>query len=182
VVADGGFDAQRDSEHQEEVSQKIVVCQASAALALLQPGGTFVMKMFGFQTDTVRSLMKSLLLVFDKIQVIKPISSRPASAERYVIFSEYKGVPPCVVQWQNRVLLGACGGSEKVTELQSKLCDCLDECDRDILQLNQKACFEMLSYMERKTQTILHGGASGSSWTWEKQRVDISAYWRDWRF
>lgn len=181
MVADGGFDAQRDSECQEEISQKIVVCQASAALALLQPGGTFIIKMFGFQTDTIRSLMKSLLLVFGKIQVIKPISSRPASAERYVIFSEYKGVPPCVIQWQNKVLLGACGGSEKVTELQSKLCDCLDECDRDILQLNQKACFEILSYMERKTRTIIHGGAVDSSWAWEKPRVDMFAYWRDWR-
>jgi hypothetical protein len=26
----------------------------------------------------------------------------------------------------------------------------LDECDFDLLQLNQKACFEILSYMERK--------------------------------
>jgi cap1 methyltransferase len=172
VVADGGFDAQRDSECQEEISQKIVVSQASAALSLLQKGGTFVMKMFGFQTDTIRSLMKSLLVVFGKIQVIKPISSRPASAERYVIFSEYKGVP---------LLLGACGGSEKVAELQSKLCDCLDECDRDILQLNQKACFQILSYMERKTQTIVHGAATDPSWARDKPRVDVCAYKRDWR-
>lgn len=185
VVADGGFDAQRDSEYQEEISQKMVVCQASAALFLLQKGGTFVMKMFGFQTDTIRSLMKSLFNVFGKIQVIKPISSRPASAERYVIFSGYKGVPPLfdgVVQWQNKVFLGDCSGSDNVTELQSKMCDCLDECDRDILQLNHKACFEILSYMERKAQAIVHGEAAAYSWAWTKPHVDVFAYKRDWRF
>jgi hypothetical protein len=143
------------------------------------------MKMFGFQTETIRSLMKSLFVVFDKVKVIKPISSRPASAERYVIFSGYKGVFPLyndIVQWRNKVFLGVCSGSDKVSELQSKMCDCLDECDLAILQLNHKVCFEILSYMERKAQAILHGGADDHSWAWTVPHVDIFAYKRDWRF
>lgn len=185
VVADGGIDAQRDSECQEEVAQKIVVCQASAALILLQKGGTFVMKMFGFETEVCRAMMKSLVLVFGQIQVIKPISSRPASAERYVVFSEFKGVPAQFDgnQWRNQIFLGNAGGDQsnhQVTTLQSNLCDCLDECDRDILALNQKACFEILSYMERKAQVIVQGGPDGS-WLSTAPRVDTFAYQRDWR-
>lgn len=42
VLADGGFDSQRDAENQEEVAQKLVVCEAAAALSLLRMGGTLV--------------------------------------------------------------------------------------------------------------------------------------------
>ena len=178
VVADGGFDAQRDAECQEEVAQKLIVCQASAALTLLRKDGTLVMKMFGFQTSTTRTLVKALFQAFDKMTVVKPISSRPASAERYVVFAGYKGAPPHFDghKWQHDIFLGQnTGGDEDHPELETNLLYCLDECDRDILHLNQKACFEILSYMERKTQ------AHSQDWSVYKPHVNIEAYKREWR-
>jgi len=184
VVADGGFDAQRNAECQEEVAHKIVVCQASAALSLLRKGGTFVLKMFGFQTSTTRNLLKSLFHVFTKVTVVKPISSRPASAERYLVFEGYKGTPlPWDGRkWQSAILLGntSSAADNNNSELETNLMDCLDECDRDILKLNQKACFEILSYMERKTLGVSHGHYS-NSWRLEKPVIDMEAYKHEWR-
>ncbi|KAL7448093.1 hypothetical protein ACHAWC_000350, partial [Mediolabrus comicus] len=48
VVADGGFDSQRDANNQEVLAHHIVVSQTAAALTLLRKGGIFVVKMFGF--------------------------------------------------------------------------------------------------------------------------------------
>lgn len=47
VVADGGLDAQRESEIQEYLTFELVVNQVAAALLLLNHGGNFVMKFFG---------------------------------------------------------------------------------------------------------------------------------------
>ena len=172
VVADGGFDAQRNAECQEQVACKLVVCQASAALLLLQKGGTLVMKMFGFQTSVTKSLMQYMLQVFDKITVVKPISSRPASAERYVVFQGYKGAPLDFdgPKWQSCMLLAANDA------IDDNLKHVLDECDRDLLQLNQKACFEILSYMERKAL-----GKEGGAWGMEQPPIDMLAYKHEWR-
>jgi 23S rRNA U2552 (ribose-2'-O)-methylase RlmE/FtsJ len=105
VLCDGGVDAQRDSDYQEEVTQKLVVCQASAALELLKAGGTIVLKMFGFRTPVIRMMLQDMTCFFDKVVALKPISSRPASAERYVVFSGYQKNEPWMggLQWQSRV-------------------------------------------------------------------------------
>ena len=39
VVADGGFDAQRDEENQEVIAAKLVACQAAAGVGMLASGG-----------------------------------------------------------------------------------------------------------------------------------------------
>ena len=153
VVADGGVDAQRNAPCQETVASKLVVCQVSAALSLLRKNGMLLIKMFGFQTSTIRTMMKSLLDLFHQVTVVKPITSRPASAERYVVFEGFKGMPPHLDgrKWQSLMLQQTQTATADTFELEMTFMDCLDECDCDILQLNQKACFEILSYLERKT-------------------------------
>ena len=91
VVADGGFDAQRDSDNQESKAHGIIVSQTAAALTLLQPGGTFVIKMFGFQEQATKMMLGYLYEHFDKMTFVKPILSRPASAERYLVCCGYDG-------------------------------------------------------------------------------------------
>ena len=67
VVADGGFDLQRDAANQEELTQKLVACETAAALELLEFGGTYIVKMFGFQLPTSRTLVRDLFAMFDRI-------------------------------------------------------------------------------------------------------------------
>ena len=171
VVADGGVDAQRENENQEQTTQKLIVCQVAAALELLRTHGTFVLKMFGFQTPVVRSVMMDLSGRFEEVRILKPISSRPASAERYVVFNDFKGREASwnAQHWQSRMFLCIVPTS---TSLRFTVY--LDMCDRDMLFLNLKACFNILSFLESK------------GWNADKSndvhhQVDVSVYGRAWR-
>lgn len=102
VTADGGFDLDINCDtpattvsiqpsskeryrRQEFLSSRLLLCQLLIALRTLKVGGTFVCKVF----DTVTSLSAQLLYLaarsFETISIFKPISSRPANAERYLI-------------------------------------------------------------------------------------------------
>jgi len=161
VLADGGFDSQRDAENQEEVAQKLVVCEVAAALSLLRRGGTLVLKTFGAQTTVVRAVMRHLFFCFDGFVLVKPISSRPASAERYSVCTGFHGNPTGSEgsRWCSQMLLGQnCSLSNFQATVPDY--DCanlvllryLNEFDRDMLDLNLKACFAILSYLENKSQ------------------------------
>jgi cap1 methyltransferase len=183
VVADGGLDAQRDSENQEQVAQKLIVCEVAAALTLLQNHGTLVLKMFGFQTRVMRIVLRHLFLSFQDLIAIKPISSRPASAERYVVCVGFRGNPPGwdARQWCNRMYLESpcphtdnaiLGNSCNFAHAERCLARYLDEFDRDLSHLNLKTCFSILSYLESKH---MHIQASNHPGQWNEFRSNIEA-------
>lgn len=131
VVADGGIDAQRNENDQETIAHKLVCCQVAAALVLLNNGGNskdgrnendgrgdFLLKMFGFRTEQTQCLMRSMSRMFDKIQVLKPISSRPASAERYVFFRGFQGLSEGldILEWRDAMIGGGDGIAMTMTE------------------------------------------------------------------
>lgn len=182
VVADGGFDAQRDSECQEELSQKLVLCEIAAALYLLQTGGLFVIKMFGFRTSSVRTAMRDLYDYFDQVVVLKPISSRPASAERYVVCTGFRGAREFDgTQWMNSVILRRESKQDRIR--YSSLDKMLDEFDRDLLQLNLKTCFGILSTLDRKsaTQNLSSMQDDETSWGSHLPTLNVDMYRHAWR-
>ena len=153
VVADGGFDEQRNSSHQEALAQKLVTAQAAAAIELLRPGGTFVVKMFGCQTAEMRDLVRYLSVHFDRLTFLKPISSRPASAERYLICRCFAGVTP---SWTRQGMKSILSRKKQEDESDSVL-GYLDRVDADITRLNIKACSSILSYLENKAHAVEAG-------------------------
>lgn len=181
VVADGGFDAQRDSEFQEELAQKIVLCEMMASIYLLRVRGTMLIKMFGFQTSAIRTAMQSLYDMFDELRILKPISSRPASSERYVIFSGFRGLPSDWdgPSWLSRVLLGKATTGPPASYVDLNLF--LNQMDRDVLTLNLKACFAILSTLDRKSVHSFSGLSEEDNWTEERLPINTSAYKAAWR-
>lgn len=128
--------------------------------------------------------MRDLYEFFDEVIILKPISSRPASAERYVVCRGYKGVKEFNgTDWMNSVYLRRVTPEDKMryAEFDSKL----DEFDKDLLQLNLKACFSILSLLDRKAaartswQISMHGG--GASWDPELPPVNVAVYKQAWR-
>jgi cap1 methyltransferase len=192
VLADGGFDAQRDAENQEQVAQKLVACEAAAALSLLRRGGMLVMKLFGFQTPVIRAVLQHLFIAFEGMTAIKPISSRPASAERYVVCFGFRGNPPDWDgrQWCNQIFLGrpctltiphVAGDYEQLVKHCFRY---LDEFDRDLCSLNLKACFSILSYLERKCMKLSQSNYDDQgSYHFDEDmpRINIASYKIAWR-
>lgn len=87
VTGDGGFDVEetKDYSRQEFLSSRLLLTQILVGLSTLRSTGSFVCKVF----DTVTSISADLLYVcaacFEEVTIFKPVSSRPASTERYIV-------------------------------------------------------------------------------------------------
>ena len=182
VVADGGFDAQRDNSNQELIAFNLVVSQTAAALTLLREGGYFILKMFGFRETGTRRMLNYLCSCFDIITFMKPISSRPASAERYLVCGGYAGAKHGWdgLRWREQLI-----HSQKLTQVSRKVIDTLpiealmDSFDRKMLQLNIYSCRSIVNYLNEKKDRFELGD---NSYTYETQRecIDINSYEEAW--
>ena len=192
VVADGGINQQRNSKQQEEITIPLFISQVSAASLLLQQNGNFVIKSFGCQTLVVKQIMYFLIQSFEKVTVVKPISSRPASLERYVVCYGWK----CerdgdeVLVWRNRMMglydasvLSSCEDLYKEDVLVSNY---LNRIDYDILQLNTQVCRAILSYLgyldNQEESTTSKITVNTNSMACYSSFINIDLYRKAWRF
>ncbi|KAI8988633.1 FtsJ-like methyltransferase-domain-containing protein [Mycotypha africana] len=85
VVADGGFDFSGAEGEQEIVAYRLILCEITTMLTCLKQGGHFVCKFFDMLSQSTVSLVWLLYQLFDEVCITKPLSSRPANAERYIV-------------------------------------------------------------------------------------------------
>lgn len=84
-MADGGFSVEGNENIQEILSKQLYLCQFLCALSVLRTGGNFVCKIFDIFTPFSVGLIYLLYLCFDRVCVHKPVTSRPANSERYIV-------------------------------------------------------------------------------------------------
>jgi len=70
---------------QEVASKQICLSQFAIALGSVRQGGHFVCKIFDSFTPFTAGLIFLLSSSFQKICIHKPVASRPANSERYII-------------------------------------------------------------------------------------------------
>ncbi|XP_062406548.1 cap-specific mRNA (nucleoside-2'-O-)-methyltransferase 1 [Sardina pilchardus] len=85
LMADGGFSVEGQENIQEILSKQLLLCQFLTALSVLRTGGHFVCKTFDLFTPFSVGLIYLLYLCFDRVSLFKPVTSRPANSERYVV-------------------------------------------------------------------------------------------------
>lgn len=90
VTADGGFDLEDNRDktllhRQEFLSSRLLLTQAVVGVACTKLGGNFIVKVFDTVTVNSAQILFILAQCFQKIMIFKPITSRPANAERYVL-------------------------------------------------------------------------------------------------
>jgi len=92
ITADGGFDYSIDFNKQEECSINLIFSEICYAMALQKKGGTFVLKIF--DTFSVCSIQMIYLLtyLYEDVCITKPLPSRPANSEKYIICNNFKMV------------------------------------------------------------------------------------------
>lgn len=78
------------NEDNEETEALLNLGQVICGLKTLKQGGTMVCKMILFFTPFNMSLLQVLTNLFDKFYVTKPMASRPASSEIYIVGKGYK--------------------------------------------------------------------------------------------
>uniref|UniRef100_H3ADY8 Cap-specific mRNA (nucleoside-2'-O-)-methyltransferase 1 n=1 Tax=Latimeria chalumnae TaxID=7897 RepID=H3ADY8_LATCH len=85
LMADGGFSVEGQENLQEILSKQLLLCQFLAGLSLVRTGGHFVCKTFDLFTPFSVGLTYLLYCCFERISLFKPVTSRPANSERYVV-------------------------------------------------------------------------------------------------
>ena len=175
AVCDGGFDAQRDSENQEDLCVRLVACQAAASLRVIGVGGTVVLKYFGSSLPLTRQILCLLGSHFTRVLVVKPVSSRPASAERYIVCQNLLQERSDQIEETSRLinLMGSAGSFESAAienDLLSEaslplLSNYLEEMDVCVLNLNVLAIEAILRVLRKAS-------GKGESGVWSSGRKD----------
>ncbi|KAH9489440.1 Cap-specific mRNA (nucleoside-2'-O-)-methyltransferase 1, partial [Bulinus truncatus] len=99
VMADGGFSVEGQENIQEVLSKQLYLCQFLVAIMILRTGGHFVCKLFDLFTPFSVGLVYLMNMIFEKVAIIKPVTSRPANSERYIVCKNLKSGKESVMQY-----------------------------------------------------------------------------------
>ena len=94
VTADGGFDFSVDFIHQEQMAYKLIFSEILIAISIQKPGGCFVCKFFDSFTLFTVKLLWLLNCCYREVIITKPVTSRPANSEKYVVCRDFIGIDP----------------------------------------------------------------------------------------
>lgn len=89
ITADGGFDFSSDFNNQEDMSLRLLTCEIYSALLLQKEGGTFIIKVFDLFSEYTLHLINLLSSCYKDVKLVKPLTSRPANSEKYLICNNF---------------------------------------------------------------------------------------------
>jgi hypothetical protein len=90
-TSDAGIDVTADYSTQEAQTLAINAGQVLCGLQTLARGGMLVTKQYTFLLQQNRALIALLTPLFDSFRVVKPLTSRPANSELYLVGTGYRG-------------------------------------------------------------------------------------------
>jgi 23S rRNA U2552 (ribose-2'-O)-methylase RlmE/FtsJ len=92
ITGDGGFDFSIDFNKQEESSLNLIFAEICFAIVLQKKGGSFVLKVFDTFTSCSIELLYLLSYLYETVHITKPLPSRPANSEKYIVCTNFKMV------------------------------------------------------------------------------------------
>ncbi|MFT7813046.1 cap-specific mRNA (nucleoside-2'-O-)-methyltransferase 1 [Arapaima gigas] len=141
LMADGGFSVEGQENLQEILSKQLLLCQFLTALSTLRTGGHFVCKTFDLFTPFSVGLIYLLYLCFERVSLFKPLTSRPANSERYVVCRGLKPGSAPVREYLFTVNL-------KLNQLRHTEMDVTEVVPLDIIKGDTDFCNYMISSNE----------------------------------
>lgn len=90
ITGDGGFDFSVDFNSQESMSLKLIFAQICYAIAMQKYRGHFVLKIFDCFTSGTIDMVYLLNMLYEKVHIIKPYTSRYANSEKYLVCKFFK--------------------------------------------------------------------------------------------
>lgn len=78
--------------HQEEILLPLHYCQVITSLHILKKGGCAIFKTFTFFESCSVSILSIICKYFEEVYICKPLASRPANSEVYIVAINFKYV------------------------------------------------------------------------------------------
>lgn len=104
ITADGGIDVSSHPHLQEIAHYKLFFGEVLTALSTQAHGGTFVLKLFDIFTEFTAKLVGLVSMFYTNIYIYKPYTSRQANSEKYLICTEFNGVPDQTLHTLRKIL------------------------------------------------------------------------------
>ena len=92
ATGDAGIDVSEDYSKQESMTALLNYGQILAAILSLAPGGHLMTKQFMFNYPFSRSVIALVGFLFEEAYITKPLTSRPANSEVYIVGKNFKGI------------------------------------------------------------------------------------------
>ena len=91
VTADGGFNVSSDDTRIKEIFHfRLLLAEIVTAIQVQKEGGAFVIKFFDCNYMQTATLVHLICSMYEDINVAKPLTSRPANSERYIVARRFK--------------------------------------------------------------------------------------------
>ncbi|KAL8619662.1 hypothetical protein ACOMHN_019717 [Nucella lapillus] len=107
-MADGGFSVEGQENIQEILSKQLYLCQFLVSISILREGGHFVCKLFDLFTPFSVGLVYLMRFIFHQVSIFKPVTSRPANSERYIVCKGLLRNKQAVVEYLDSVNRDLC--------------------------------------------------------------------------
>ena len=91
-TSDAGIDVSADYNQQEAATAVLNFGQVVCGLLSLAVGGTLITKQYTWLTSFNRQLLMLLSALFEQLHLVKPVTSRPANSEVYVVGTGFLGI------------------------------------------------------------------------------------------
>ena len=92
ITSDGGFDFSIDFNNQEQLAFRLIFCELITAISVQALGGCQVIKIFDIYTKLTVKLLYLITILYEEVYIYKPLTSRPANSEKYIIAKKFKGI------------------------------------------------------------------------------------------
>lgn len=90
ITGDGGFDFSVDYSKQELTASWLILAQICYAISIQKTGGIFILKMFDIFHNISVEFLYLLSIYYESVSIYKPLTSREANSERYIICQGYR--------------------------------------------------------------------------------------------
>jgi 23S rRNA U2552 (ribose-2'-O)-methylase RlmE/FtsJ len=90
ITADGGFDEQERYDAKETLHYNLIFSEIVCILEKQRKGGSCVLKIFEIFTETTMSMLWLLCSHYETCYFVKPSTSRPTNAEKYLVCNNFK--------------------------------------------------------------------------------------------
>lgn len=90
ITGDGGIERNKKETTEEMDTHRLLLAEVIMALNCQKQGGTFILKIYDMATEFTMNMIQVLCYCYDEVGLFKPLMSRAASSEKYIVCKRFQ--------------------------------------------------------------------------------------------